>query len=218
MSAGTRRMITRCDLLSYWSCSLDPTNLPPSCTALSQSMCRSHRIGQSKTVHVYRLVSTGTMERMIYEQQMKKVDLSTAVVDNARKEDPSSTSTATSTTPADATSLSGFLRAPAPPDPTKLLSLEESDVDGDQVLVSCVQKLGHWLVSAKFWKFTVRCCRLLIDLSWCCHVPVTGRRLPCPRAAGREQARERVKLRQPPLAKCRVQLSLSTGHDLRAKT
>lgn len=110
-------------------------------------MCRSHRIGQSKTVHVYRLVSTGTMERMIYEQQMKKVDLSTTVVDNARKEDSSSASGAASASPADAAPFSGFLQAPASPEPTKQLSLEESDVEGDEVLVSCVQKLGHWLVS-----------------------------------------------------------------------
>lgn len=153
MSAGTPRTITRCDLLSCWSFSPGSTYLTPSRTAFSQSMCRSHRIGQSKTVHVYRLVSTGTMERMIYEQQMKKVDLSTAVVDNARKEDSSPFSTATSTNPADTAPLSGFLQAPTPPDSTKLLSLEESDVDGDQVLVSCVQKLGHWLV--RVWVLVV---------------------------------------------------------------
>ncbi|ETW00643.1 hypothetical protein, variant [Aphanomyces invadans] len=46
-----------------------------------QSMCRSHRIGQVKDVHVYRFVSHDTMEEKIYRQQVKKVGLSANVVD-----------------------------------------------------------------------------------------------------------------------------------------
>lgn len=83
------------------------------------------------------------MERMIYEQQMKKVDLSTAVVDNKRKEG----SVSSTTTPGSAP-FSGFLLTPPPPDPNQKLSIDGSVVDADPVLVSCVDKLAHWLVRA----------------------------------------------------------------------
>lgn len=110
-------------------------------------MCRSHRIGQSKTVHVYRLVSTGTMERMIYEQQMKKVNLSISVVDN----DASNTSAATQPSLAtalgvEAAPFSGFLQPPSAPDQQSHMIVEESLLEDDDVLVSCIQKTGHWLV------------------------------------------------------------------------
>lgn len=114
-------------------------------------MCRSHRIGQGKTVHVYRLVSTGTMERMIYEQQMKKVDLSTSVVDShttqpgaARSESiaPQEKATESEVAP-----FSGFLQPPSAPEYEKQVCIEESVIADDDVLVSCIQKAGHWLVS-----------------------------------------------------------------------
>jgi hypothetical protein len=38
-----------------------------------QAMARVHRIGQSKTVHVYRLISAGTVEERIVERAEKKV-------------------------------------------------------------------------------------------------------------------------------------------------
>lgn len=38
-----------------------------------QAMARVHRIGQKKTVHVYRLVSAGTVEERIVERAEKKV-------------------------------------------------------------------------------------------------------------------------------------------------
>lgn len=47
-----------------------------------QSMCRSHRFGQEKAVHIYRLVSHGTMESRIFDLQMRKVGLSDGVIDD----------------------------------------------------------------------------------------------------------------------------------------
>ncbi|KAI9989144.1 hypothetical protein PInf_019275 [Phytophthora infestans] len=116
-----------------------------------QSMCRSHRIGQAKTVHVYRLVSTGTMERRIYEQQMKKVDLSTSVVDSHERVGPKEHAVDVSSMPAAAkeegTSLvpySGFLQPPTETD--KELVVDEGIAEDDGVLASCVKQLGRWIV------------------------------------------------------------------------
>ena len=47
-----------------------------------QSMCRSHRYGQTKPVYVYRLVGNGTMEKKIYDLQIRKEGLSKRIVDN----------------------------------------------------------------------------------------------------------------------------------------
>ncbi|RLN86603.1 hypothetical protein BBJ28_00017315 [Nothophytophthora sp. Chile5] len=105
---------------------------------------------KAKTVHVYRLVSTGTMERMIYEQQMKKVDLSTSVVDSQEKAQsdvkggssrdaikPADTSLATTTgaTAEDLAGLvpfSGFLQPPIEPDYKKQLVVDEAIIEGDE--------------------------------------------------------------------------------------
>lgn len=120
-------------------------------------MCRSHRIGQGKTVHVYRLVSTGTMERMIYEQQMKKVDLSTSVVDNHKSPTAAavapgavrseSASTTTAAAPeSEVAPFSGFLQPPSEQEYEKQICVDESLIGDDQVLVSCIEKAGQWLV------------------------------------------------------------------------
>jgi len=47
-----------------------------------EAMCRSHRYGQTKPVYVYRLVGAGTMEKKIYELQLRKESLSKRIVDN----------------------------------------------------------------------------------------------------------------------------------------
>lgn len=112
-----------------------------------QSMCRSHRIGQAKNVHVYRLVSTGTMERMIYEQQMKKVDLSTNVVDNQQNSNtlrPSgATSTAAGVSEDDAAST-GFFHPPS--QTVKPLEVDEALIKDDPVLLRVVVATRQWLV------------------------------------------------------------------------
>lgn len=46
-----------------------------------QSMCRSHRFGQTKPVHIYRLVSLNTMESRVLALQKRKVGLADRVVD-----------------------------------------------------------------------------------------------------------------------------------------
>lgn len=119
-------------------------------------MCRSHRIGQGKTVHVYRLVSTGTMERMIYEQQMKKVDLSTSVVDNHASHAAPARLTEAIVAPVDAAGTDsdaaarfrGFLQPPSEHDDAKQVRIDASLVEDDAVLAACVAKAGHWLVRA----------------------------------------------------------------------
>ncbi|DAZ97924.1 TPA: hypothetical protein N0F65_007265 [Lagenidium giganteum] len=113
-----------------------------------QSMCRSHRIGQSKVVHVYRLVSTGTMERMIYEQQMKKVDLSTNVVDQQHsrsQRDATSEQPEASSEPLGP--YSGFLRPPSASDFKKRWERDPAFGE-DPVLSSCLDNAGDWLVAA----------------------------------------------------------------------
>lgn len=93
------------------------------------------------------------MERMIYEQQMKKVDLSTSVVDNheaqtgggrvdaAAHQDASSESEA-------AVPFSGFLQPPSEQEYAKQISIDKALLEDDPVLLACVQKSGHWLVRA----------------------------------------------------------------------
>ncbi|KAJ0409713.1 hypothetical protein ATCC90586_003221 [Pythium insidiosum] len=110
-----------------------------------QSMCRSHRIGQAKTVHVYRLVSTGTMERMIYEQQQKKVDLSTTVVDDDVARLQSATAASASATAA--APYSGFLQSPPVTcmmaSTSSAAAVDEELLQGDEVLSTCLQNAGQ---------------------------------------------------------------------------
>ncbi|KAF0700328.1 Aste57867_9141 [Aphanomyces stellatus] len=93
-----------------------------------QSMCRSHRIGQTKDVHVYRFVSHDTMEAKIYDQQVKKVGLSSNIVD----------STAMQST---ATTSSSFFAAPQEP----LTSTTPHPLSGDAVLDKCLAQAGPWV-------------------------------------------------------------------------
>lgn len=44
-------------------------------------MCRSHRMGQTRPVHVYRLISANSMEEEIFDLQMRKIGLSSRIVD-----------------------------------------------------------------------------------------------------------------------------------------
>ncbi|NXX49555.1 RA54B protein, partial [Tricholaema leucomelas] len=46
-----------------------------------QAMARVWRDGQKQTVHIYRLLTTGSIEEKIYQRQISKQDLSGAVVD-----------------------------------------------------------------------------------------------------------------------------------------
>ncbi|XP_075682028.1 DNA repair and recombination protein RAD54B isoform X2 [Rhinoderma darwinii] len=50
-----------------------------------QAMARVWRDGQQRTVHIYRLLTTGTLEEKIYQRQISKQGLSGAVVDLAKK-------------------------------------------------------------------------------------------------------------------------------------
>ncbi|XP_069813394.1 DNA repair and recombination protein RAD54B-like isoform X2 [Dendropsophus ebraccatus] len=50
-----------------------------------QAMARVWRDGQQRTVHIYRLLTTGTIEEKIYQRQISKQGLSGAVVDLGKK-------------------------------------------------------------------------------------------------------------------------------------
>ncbi|XP_053343890.1 DNA repair and recombination protein RAD54B isoform X1 [Clarias gariepinus] len=50
-----------------------------------QAMARVWRDGQRKTVHIYRFLTTGTIEEKIYQRQVSKQGLSGAVVDLGKK-------------------------------------------------------------------------------------------------------------------------------------
>ncbi|KAI9915063.1 hypothetical protein PsorP6_008627 [Peronosclerospora sorghi] len=119
-----------------------------------QSMCRSHRIGQVKTVHVYRLVSTGTMERMIFEQQMKKIDLSTAVLDSHKIDQGTSAADSLKRAvktvgvekkEAHSIAFSGFLQPPSEADYDVRVAVDRTTLDEDTVLASCVKHSGQWI-------------------------------------------------------------------------
>ena len=110
-------------------------------------MCRSHRIGQTKTVHVYRLVSTGTMERCVYEQQVKKERLQNAVIDG--NDDVARSTSTVSQTDAEENAtvpLNSFLAPPAPADFTMHLDPASVDTGDDVVLQDCLKRAGCWLV------------------------------------------------------------------------
>jgi SNF2 family DNA or RNA helicase len=48
----------------------------------AQAIDRTHRIGQSKNVMVYRMVATGTIEEKVMALKQKKAKLFTAVMDD----------------------------------------------------------------------------------------------------------------------------------------
>ena len=57
-----------------------PLLLPCSCEQVDlQAIGRAHRIGQTKTVHIYRLISEGAVEERIYDRAQKKLFLSEMV-------------------------------------------------------------------------------------------------------------------------------------------
>ncbi|XP_072107979.1 DNA repair and recombination protein RAD54B isoform X1 [Mobula birostris] len=55
-----------------------------------QAMARVWRDGQRRPVHIYRLLTTGTIEEKIYQRQISKQSLSGAVVDLKKKRDHAS--------------------------------------------------------------------------------------------------------------------------------
>lgn len=59
--------------------------------AEAQAIDRAHRIGQTKSVHVYRLVAADTIEEKVLELQQRKRDLYRAVVDDGTFESGSLT-------------------------------------------------------------------------------------------------------------------------------
>ena len=60
-----------------------------------QAMARVHRIGQKKTVHVYRLLSAGTVEERIVERAEKKLYLDQMVNRGTSNQDMEDTSLST---------------------------------------------------------------------------------------------------------------------------
>ncbi|CEG47162.1 transcriptional regulator atrx [Plasmopara halstedii] len=52
----------------------------------AQSMCRSYRFGQTKPVFVYRFVTMGTMEKKVYDLQIRKEGVAKRIVDEMTTE------------------------------------------------------------------------------------------------------------------------------------
>ena len=50
----------------------------------SQAMARIWRRGQNKTVHIYRFLSTGTIDEKIYQRQVKKLEMNTSVFNDKK--------------------------------------------------------------------------------------------------------------------------------------
>ena len=63
---------------------LAPALHPPSRQMDLQAMDRAHRIGQTKPVVVYRLITEGTVEEMVIERSQKKLYLDAAVIQQGR--------------------------------------------------------------------------------------------------------------------------------------
>ena len=53
-----------------------------------QVICRAYRYGQTKTVNVYRLISSGTMEELVLKKQFEKSRLASKIVDGVLQSDP----------------------------------------------------------------------------------------------------------------------------------
>lgn len=51
-----------------------------------QAICRVYRYGQVKPVHIYRLISIGTMEKKIYDRQISKQGMANRIVDELNPE------------------------------------------------------------------------------------------------------------------------------------
>jgi len=56
----------------------------PQCAPNAQAMDRAHRIGQRRTVNVYRLIMKDTLEEKIMGLQAFKIDVANAVVNQVR--------------------------------------------------------------------------------------------------------------------------------------
>ncbi|AOZ72779.1 hypothetical protein BK816_05295 [Boudabousia tangfeifanii] len=76
-AGGTGLTLTEADYVYL----VDPWWNP---AAEAQAVDRAHRIGQDKKVHVYRLISAGTIEEKVVELQERKQSIITSVVEGAK--------------------------------------------------------------------------------------------------------------------------------------
>lgn len=95
------------------------------------------------------------MERMIYEQQVKKVDLSFSVVDSHEHEIREKIKFDAPMMPPvrNETCLlpySGFLQPPPEDDNQLTIDTVNTEIaEDDDVLASCLEHLGHWLIGVQ---------------------------------------------------------------------
>ena len=104
-----------------------------------QAMCRSYRYGQTKPVHVYRLVASGTMEEYVYRRQVIKETIAMHVVDDRSAQRQQGAGTVQDI-------FFNLKKLKARQQQARKNTYKREDVGDDAVLKSVVNNRNGWLI------------------------------------------------------------------------